>query len=385
MITIAPQRKVGEILRLSYGKPLPQSERVLEGGFPAYGANGVLCLAARPLRAEPSIIVGRKGSAGEVRLTNGPFWPTDVTYFVEHDRRHTDLNYLFHCLKYLNLQRVAKGVKPGINRNDVYGMSVRVPELKEQKRIVAILDEAFEGIDAAIANTEKNLLNADEMFNTYLKLTFTQKIGTWSKKSLAEIGRIQTGATPKTSDKDNIGTHIPFIKPGDFRKDGSLDYENEGLSKLGLTQSRLIRSGSAVMVCIGATIGKAGFADRDISANQQINAITPGDGIAGKFLYYQMISDGFQRQVIHNSAQATLPIINKTKWGALFLLLPPSRLEQEQLVGKLDRLSSEIQRLKETYRKKLASVADLKQAILQKAFAGKLTARGAESDQEAAE
>ena len=77
------------------------------------------------------------------------------------------------------------------------------------------------------------------------------------------------------------------------------------------------------MVCIGATIGKAGFAERDISANQQINAVTPREGIAGKFLYYQMISDGFQKQVMANSAQATLPIINKTKWGGLIFCLPP--------------------------------------------------------------
>jgi hypothetical protein len=196
---------------------------------------------------------------------------------------------------------------------------------------------------------------------------------------------IQTGTTPKTSEKKYIGTYIPFIKPGDFRNDGSLDYENEGLSKLGLTQSRLIPAGSATMVCIGATIGKAGFVERDISANQQINAVTPREGISGKFLYHQMVFDGFQNQVTANSAQATLPIINKTKWGGLALLLPPTLREQEQLVSKLDRVSVQVRRLQQTFRQKLACFAELKQSILRKAFACELTAHPEKVLPEAAE
>ncbi len=250
--------------------------------------------------------------------------------------------------------------------------------------MVTILGEAFEGIDTAVANAQKNLGNARELFNSYLNSIFTPDREDWAKLSLEQAGQLQTGTTPKTSQTNNLGTHIPFIKPGDFREDGSLNYENEGLSELGLTQSRLIRLGSAVMVCIGATIGKAGFAERDISANQQINAVTPRQGIAGKFLYYQMISDEFQKQVMVNSAQATLPIINKTKWGGLALLLPPTLRDQEQLVSKLDQLSYEVQQLEETYRQKLTILTELKQAILQKAFAGELTARSAHAVQEAA-
>jgi len=272
-----------------------------------------------------------------------------------------------------------------ISSKQITSINFPVSPILKQKRIVSILDEVFEGIESATANAERNLFSARELFVNYLNSVFIRSGEAWAKSSLEEIGRLQTGTTPKTSEKDNLGTYIPFIKPGDFREDGSLDYENEGLSELGLAQSRLIRSGSAVMVCIGATIGKAGFAERDISANQQINAVTPREGIAGKFLYYQMISDGFQKQVMANSAQATLPIINKTKWGGLIFCLPPTLREQEQLVSKFDQLSSEVQRLEETYRQKLGRLAEMKQAILQKAFSGELTAQSADVVQEAAE
>jgi type I restriction enzyme S subunit len=262
---------------------------------------------------------------------------------------------------------------------------IPVPPLPEQKRIVAILDEAFEGIDAAVANAEKNLANARELFESYLNSVFTRKVEGWVEKPLDQLGRLQTGTTPKTSEQGNVGNHIPFIKPGDFNKDGSLDYENNGLSELGLKSSRLIRGGAALMVCIGATIGKAAFAERDISANQQVNAITPKEGVSGKFLYYEMITRRFQDAVVFNAGQTTLPIINKSKWGDLAIFLPPSFDQQMRIVEALDDLSVETSRLEDVYTQKLSALAELKQTILQKAFAGELTAPPEKALQEAAE
>jgi len=152
-------KALGEVIRLEYGKPLPKEDRHNDGKYAAYGANGVKCRTNSYFFDKPSIIVGRKGSAGEVTLTRGNFWPLDVTYFVTFDEKRYDLIFLYHCLKSLRLTKLAKGVKPGINRNDVYQIEFSFPPLPEQKHIVTILDKAFEGIDKAIANTEKNLAN----------------------------------------------------------------------------------------------------------------------------------------------------------------------------------------------------------------------------------
>ncbi len=95
-----------------------------------------------------------KGSAGEITLTEEKFWPLDVTYFVTFDDRRHNLIFLYHCLKSLQLTRLAKGVKPGLNRNDVYSIEFAFPPLPEQKRIAAILDEAFEGIAADQGGTK---------------------------------------------------------------------------------------------------------------------------------------------------------------------------------------------------------------------------------------
>ncbi len=157
----------------------------------------------------------------------------------------------------------------------------------------------------------------------------------WLEKRLDEIGTTQTGSTPKSSDLASYGDFIPFVKPSDFNNDGSLNYQNDGLSERGLDGARKVAASSVLMVCIG-TIGKCGYCDRDVTTNQQINALTPSAGISHKFVYYQMLTDRFQRSVMHGSAQATLPIINKSKWSALTVVFPPELAEQQRIVGVLD-------------------------------------------------
>ncbi len=108
-MSIWKTKKLGEVIKLEYGKPLPKESREEGGKYPAYGANGVKCWSNQYCLDRPSIIVGRKGSAGEVNLTEEKFWPLDVTYFVTYDDTQYDLTFLYHCLKHLRLTKLAKG------------------------------------------------------------------------------------------------------------------------------------------------------------------------------------------------------------------------------------------------------------------------------------
>ncbi|MDA1046302.1 MAG: restriction endonuclease subunit S [Verrucomicrobia bacterium] len=258
-----------------------------------------------------------------------------------------------------------------VSTKDMALLPFAVPPLAEQERIVGILDEAFEGIAAANAQAEKNLHNARELFQSVLQSTFSQKGDDWVETTLGECGSTQTGSTPKKANPEHYGNHIPFIKPGDFNEDGSLNYENEGLSASGLSVSRLVQETSALMVCIGATIGKSGWCEREITTNQQINTLTPHENLYAKFAYYQFTTSGFQNLVHGSSGQATLPIINKSKWCNLPFVLPPLPTQQA-IVEKLDALSEETKALEAIYERKQSALAELKQSLLQKAFAGEL-------------
>ena len=131
---------VGQALDFRYGKTLKASKRLHQGPIPVFGSNGVVGFTDKPLTQHPSIIIGRKGSAGALNYCDSPSWTTDVAYFVEVPS-FLILQYLYTALKTLNLEQLAKGVKPGISRSDAYQLRILIPPLAEQHRIVAKVDE----------------------------------------------------------------------------------------------------------------------------------------------------------------------------------------------------------------------------------------------------
>jgi type I restriction enzyme S subunit len=85
-----------------------------------------------------------------------------------------------------------------------------------------------------------------------------------------------------------------------------------------------------------------------------------------------MLTESFQRSVIHASGQATLPIINKSKWSSLPVWLPPTAAEQEAIAEEFDALVDETQHLTRLYERKLAALEELKKSLLHQAFNGEL-------------
>jgi type I restriction enzyme M protein len=169
------EKHIGEILQLEYGKPLDDAHRKPDGLYPVYGANGEKARSDKFYVSKPSIIVGRKGSAGEVNLTEAKFWPLDVTYFVTFDENEYDLHFLYHLLKKLNLPSLARGVKPGINRNEVYSKKVIVPDLAEQQRIVAKMSSISVETERLDSTYQRKLAALNELKESLLHQVFTRK------------------------------------------------------------------------------------------------------------------------------------------------------------------------------------------------------------------
>ena len=102
---------------------------------------------------------------------------------------------------------------------------VPVPPLPEQRRIVGILDEAFDGIATAKANAEKNLQNARALFESHLNAVFTQRGEGWVEKRLGEVCKIENGRSGRritpTAQK-YVEAGIPWINTGHIEPDGTL-------------------------------------------------------------------------------------------------------------------------------------------------------------------
>ena len=149
--------KLGEICELLYGKSLPQRSRI-PGNVPVYGSNGPVGTHNEHLISGPSIIIGRKGSIGEIHLVKDECWPIDTTYYIDSSVTKCDLMWLAFYLKSLKLSHLNKAAAiPGLNRNDVYNLSVSLPPLSEQKRIADILNDYMADIARARATAEAQL------------------------------------------------------------------------------------------------------------------------------------------------------------------------------------------------------------------------------------
>ena len=100
---------------------------------------------------------------------------------------------------------------------------------------------------------------------------------TWRKARLGDMGRVVTGTTPPTAQKDYFGEDFPFITPTDIA-DFNVRYNYETERFLSDKWSKvakkiLIPKNSICFVCIGSTIGKICLTREDSFTNQQINTI----------------------------------------------------------------------------------------------------------------
>ena len=146
-------RPFEDVCTLEYGASLPKSKRV-EGPFPVVGSNGITGYHSDFLIEGPAIVIGRKGSAGEVTFIQENCFPIDTTYYVKQtNHSESDLRYLYWVLKSLRLQELRGGAGiPGLNRSEVYQThKIPIPPLEVQKEIVAEIEGYQKVIDGARA------------------------------------------------------------------------------------------------------------------------------------------------------------------------------------------------------------------------------------------
>ncbi|MEX2163176.1 MAG: restriction endonuclease subunit S [Sulfuricaulis sp.] len=198
-----PQRwtvtTLGAILPLTYGKALKKETRDESGMVPVYGSSGQVGVHSNALTKKPALIVGRKGSVGEVYRSPVPCWPIDTVYFVE-ERDDCDLKYFEHLLKGLRLSKLDKSTAvPGLSRDDYNAVEVAVAPLDQQKRIVAEIEKQFSRLDEAVANLKRVKANLKRYKAAVLKAAVEGRL----VETEAELARKE-------------GRSLPTPRPGVF-------------------------------------------------------------------------------------------------------------------------------------------------------------------------
>ena len=268
-----------------------------------------------------------------------------------------------------------------LRKNDILNTPLFLPPLPEQKRIVAILDECFYAIDKAKANTELNLKNAKELFESYLQEVFEN--GNWNEKPLGDLCFLITkGSSPNWQG-------IKYVdKPGILFVTSENVGENEMLlqtkkyveEKFNFKDKKsILQKGDVLTNIVGASIGRTAVYDIDDVANinQAVCILRCNPKVLFNKYLMNLLNSPFLKKILHdnevNTARANLSLSFFTK-----LNIPlPSLQEQQSIVRRLDALRAETQKLEMVYNDKIANLEELKKSILHKAFAGELTAKGA--------
>ena len=144
-----------EVISLEYGKPLKSGDRI-DGPYPVYGSNGIVGIHNQYFVEGPTVVIGRKGSAGSVTFSETACNPIDTTFYVKiKDPALLDIRYCYYQLRTLELDKVnvQSGV-PGLNRNDAYRELIPLPPLEVQREIVAEIEGFQKVIDGARAVVE---------------------------------------------------------------------------------------------------------------------------------------------------------------------------------------------------------------------------------------
>ncbi|EPS4684587.1 restriction endonuclease subunit S [Salmonella enterica subsp. enterica] len=133
--------RFGSIYEMEYGNNLPQEKRSNSGEYNVYGSNGIVGTHNEACIKSPCIVIGRKGSAGALNLSDqAACWVTDVAYSTIPPSA-MNLEFVFVQFHTLGLDTLGKGIKPGLNRNDAYNLTIAIPPQSEQKAIVSKVNE----------------------------------------------------------------------------------------------------------------------------------------------------------------------------------------------------------------------------------------------------
>ena len=262
----------------------------------------------------------------------------------------------------------------GFNASKLALLSIPIPPLEEQKRIVSVLDAAFEGLARAADHAETNLQNARALFESTLSFLFS-KSKDWYVCALNDHVAFMDyrGKTPPKRESGvrlitakNVKRGFIQVEPKEFIDKSAYDawmtrgFPEEG-DVLFTTEAPL------------ANVAQLDTAEKVVIGQRLITMKPDRDKIDREFLKFALMSPQMQEQIFSYATGATVLGIKAKLLKTVKLGFPVNIEEQRKIACQCKASFEKMDELANIYTTKLADIADLRQSLLQKAFAGELT------------
>ena len=284
-------------------------------------------------------------------------------------------DYVYHRLGRANdlgewTKLISTGTQANLNADKVKNFEIQVPQSIDEMKDISTF---FNQLDIFITLQQRKLDLLKEQKKGYLQkmfpkngakvpeLRFAGFTDAWEERKLSEIGKIVTGNTPNTSNKDYYNGDFLFVSPADIQENRYVNKTTTTLTELGFKTGRLVPKGATLFVSIGSTIGKTGQSICDVITNQQINSVISFSDYDDDFIYTSILNSSTKIKQL--AATQAVPIINKNEFGKSIIKIPS--LEEQQKIGAFFKQLDDIIAL---HQRKLDLLKEQKKGFLQKMF-----------------
>ncbi|MEZ5501090.1 MAG: restriction endonuclease subunit S [Steroidobacteraceae bacterium] len=371
---------MGTLCSISSGES-DTKDAIPDGPFAFFDRSKTVKRSGRFLYDCEALIIPGEGKEFLPRHFRGKFDLHQRAYALFDFSPDIDVRFLFYFLHYRAdyFPSVAVGATvKSLRRRHFEQLPIAFPSITEQKRIARMLDNAFDGIATAKANSERNLKNANALFDSHLQSVFTSRGSDWKREPLAtlcEAPRVITYGVIKLGEETPGG--VPCLRTSNVRW---LHIDTNGVkhitSDLSKEYSRTILKGGEVLVNVRGTLGGVAVAGPEMvgwNVSREV-AVVPIDS--------ERIDPRFVSYLI--GSRETQEWLGGVKKGAAYVginiedlrLLPvgvPGLAEQREIVTTLESFQSTTTILEGIYERKLDALEALKKSLLHEAFTGQLT------------
>lgn len=375
MVSFLPMEDMGIFQK----RIIPQQKRELSqvsGSYSCFYPGDVLLAKVTPCF--------ENGKLGIVQsAVNGVgFGSSELIPFVPGKQLTPD--FLFYILASDEFRRLGKlrmqgtsGLKR-VSKEFILSYQVPIPPLAEQKRIVRIIDKAFEKIDAIRRNAEESLQEAKDLFQEAIDDELSPKPG-WKNTAFSKVATVIVGYAFKSKEYSTDKNDIPLlcgdnIMPGWLRKE-SIKYWPK--SKLDNYRSFLLNANDVVLAMdrpwIKSGLKHAILGNHDIPALllQRTLCLRTTEAAIAKFIYYILGSKAFANYILRSQTGSGVPHISG-KQVSSFTFSMPDLNQIISIINRLDSFSTLCTQLEQNCQQIAADCEEMKKAILAKAFRGEL-------------
>lgn len=371
------------VCKMYQPKTVAKKNLISNGKYPVFGANGIIGRYNKYNHENPELLVTCRGATcGAVNISE-PFSWINGNAMVIKPGEHLLKSYVAYFFRgAININDVITGsAQPQITRTSLNSVKIPIPPLPEQKRIVAILDEAFEAIDQAKANIERNIENAEELFQSKLNEIFSQRGDGWEERTVDEITNVINGYAFKSNNfsPENSVKSIKITNVGvqEFVEDTENNLPKDFLDtydKVKVSRGDIVIALTRTIISSGLKVARVPESYDGALVNQRVAALTPiKELINPTYLYYFLSTDIVSNYVLSNVNTLMQPNLSIRDLRKLQVPIC-SISKQKEITFIIDSLWDSVNKVIETYQRELNNISELKKTILQKAFSGELTA-----------